>query len=75
MKQSSEKEQTEKTERTYRLTDDFVNECVQKMAFNDIVDEIPIKENETKEEATERIKELYIKKRKEYAQYFKDNML
>ena len=54
----------------YNLTDEFVERCVNALAFYDIIDMIPKRENETDEEANLRAYEIFSERKKDYEQIF-----
>lgn len=54
----------------YRLDDEFVEKCVKALAFYDIIDDIPVMDGETKEDADSRLAAVFAEKKTEYQLLF-----
>lgn len=59
--------------KNYKLPDEFVEKCVQALAFYDTVDEIGRLDNETQEEAEKRLKNAISTRKSDYRLMFIQN--
>lgn len=58
---------------SYKLTDSFVEKCVKALAFYDTVDEISRRDDETEEEAKERLNQRIGYLKTQYRLHFIQN--